>query len=197
MPHVLWRRTLEAMSHTADGTPSAAPVLLFTGPTGVGKTTVAAESSRLLEEAGIPHAVVDLAVIAGCWPRPADDPWNERLLHRNLACMWSNFRQAGATRLIVCRVLEDRSLLRHITDAVPGAQITVIRLTATLGELHARIRTREAGRDPQWYLDTAAYLASKLEGAAVEDHVVSNENGPAAAAAEEALRLAGWPVGPI
>ncbi|HEY6279639.1 MAG TPA: hypothetical protein VIX86_25295 [Streptosporangiaceae bacterium] len=32
------------------------PVLIFTGPVGVGKTTVALEASRLLEESGIPVA---------------------------------------------------------------------------------------------------------------------------------------------
>jgi adenylylsulfate kinase len=182
---------LDGMSHVPDA-PPAVPVLLFTGPTGAGKSTVAAEAARLLEEAGIPHAMVDLAVIAQCSPRPADDPWNERLVHRNLACMWRNFRQAGAGRLILCRVLEDRSLLRYIAKAVPGAQITVIRLTAEFGELSARIRSREAGRDPQWYLDTAAYLVDKLDRCAAEDHVVSNQDRPAAAAAAEALRLVGW-----
>lgn len=173
--------------------PPAVPVLLFTGPCGVGKTTVALEADRLLEEAGVPHAMVDLAVIGACSPRPADDRWNERLVHANLACMWENFRRAGAERLVLCRTLEQRSLLGSIAEAVPGAEITVIRLTADLGEVQSRIRSRESGRDPQWYLDMAEYLVDKLPNAAVEDYVVSNQNRPAAAAAREALRLAGWP----
>lgn len=181
---------LDGMNATL-GQPSPVPVLLFTGPTGAGKSTVAAEAARLLEEAGIPHAMVDLGVIAECSPRPADDPWNETLVHRNLACMWRNFRAAGAGRLILYRVLEDRSL-QAVAEAVPGAQITVVRLTAELGELTARIRRREAGRDPQWYLDMAVYLTETLGRRAVEDHVVSNQDRPAAAAAAEALHLAGW-----
>lgn len=183
---------LEIMSGPADQVPSDVPVLLLTGPTGAGKTTIAMESARLLNAAEVPHAMVDLAVIAECSPRPPDDPWNERLLHRNLACMWQNFRQAGADRLILCRVLEDRSLLRYVAEAVPGAQITVIRLTAKLSELHARIYSREAGRDPQWYLDVATSLAVKLDESRVEDHIVSNQDRSAADAAEDALRLAGW-----
>jgi hypothetical protein len=170
----------------------AVPVLLFTGPTGAGKTRVAMEAARLLDEACIPHAMVDLHMIHECSPRPADDPWNELLIHRNLACMWRNFREAGAGRLILSRALEDRGLLLPIAQAVPGARITVVRLTAGLGELHARIRAREAGRDPQWYLDMATYLASKLPACAVEDHVVSNENRSATSAAAEALRITGW-----
>jgi adenylylsulfate kinase-like enzyme len=50
------------------------PVLLITGPVGAGKSTVAGEAARLLREANIPHALVDLAWIEQCWPVPADDP---------------------------------------------------------------------------------------------------------------------------
>jgi hypothetical protein len=97
-----------------DRATAAVPVLLVTGPVGVGKTVVTGEAARLLSEAGIPHAMADLAVIGACWPPPADDRWNEVLIHANLACMWGNFRRAGARRLLLCRVLEARSLLRRV-----------------------------------------------------------------------------------
>ena len=168
------------------------PVLLITGPVGVGKTTVGQEASRLLSDAHVAHALVDLARIGACWPPPHDDPWNERLAHRNLACMWANFRAAGARRLLVCRVLEARSLLRRIVEAVPGADITVIGLRAPLDILHARIRTREAGRDPAWYLNAATYLAYKLERSPFEDYCINNVDRPARDVAQEALRRAGW-----
>ena len=127
---------------------ASVPVLLITGPVGVGKSTVAAQAAWLLREANVPHALVDLVWIEQCWPVPADDPWNERLSHRNLAGMWLNFRQAGADRLILVRVLEDRSLLRHVAEAVPGAEITVVRLRAPLAMLHARIRSRGNPLEP-------------------------------------------------
>jgi hypothetical protein len=168
------------------------PVLLITGPVGVGKTTVTAEASWFLRQAGIPHATADLAVIGHCWPEPPDDPWNEELIHRNLACMWANFQQAGADRLVLCRVLEARSLLTRITDAVPGAVITVVRLRAPLETVRARIRAREAGRDPQWYLEAAEYLIPRPEDAHVEDHVVDNHDRAAEETAAEVLRVAGW-----
>ena len=167
------------------------PVLLITGPVGVGKTTVAAEAGRLLREADIPHALVDLAWIEQCWPVRADDPWNERLTHRNLACLWANFQQAGAGRLIVVRVLEARSLLQPVAEAVPGAAITVVGLRAPLPVLHARIRSREAG-DPGWFLGAATHTASVLEQASVEDHLVDNQDRRVAAVAAEVLRRAGW-----
>jgi hypothetical protein len=170
---------------------TSVPVLLVTGPVGVGKSTVAGEAARLLRDAGVPHALVDLARIGACWPAPADDPWNERLTHRNLACMWSNFHTAGADRLILARVLEHRSLLRPIVEAVPGAAVTVVRLQAPLVLLRTRIRAREAG-DPGWFLEAAVHTAQVLEQARVEDHLVDNADRPAAEVAEEVLRLVGW-----
>src|SRR5215831_6956173 len=93
------------------------PVLVITGPVGVGKSTIAAEAAWLLRQADVPHALVDLDRIEQCWPVPADDPWNERVAHRNLACVWVNYQQAGAGRLILTRVLEDRSPLLPGTKA--------------------------------------------------------------------------------
>ncbi len=167
------------------------PVLVITGPVGVGKSTIANEAAWLLRQADIPHALVDLDRVEQCWPVPADDPWNERVSHRNLACMWANFRQAGADRLIFVRVLEARSLLRRVADAVPGAQITVVRLRAPLSVLHERIRSREAS-DPDWFLGAATHTAKVFEQAQVEDHLVDNENRPATVVAEEVLHRVGW-----
>src|SRR5262245_30176192 len=109
---------------------AAVPVLLLTGPVGVGKTTIAGAIARHLTNHHIAHALLDLPRLADSWPRPTDDPWNERVMHQNLACVWANFRASGAERLVLCRVLEDRSLLRYVEAAVPGAAITVVRLRA-------------------------------------------------------------------
>ena len=170
---------------------ASVPVLVITGPVGVGKSTVAAQAAWLLREADVPHAVVDLPWTGQCWPVPADDPWNERLSHRNLACMWANFREAGADRLIVVRVLEARSLLRRVSEAVPGAEITVVRLRAPVAVLHQRIRSREAG-DPSWFLDAATHTAQVLEQASVEDVIADNQDRSAAVVAHDILRRVGW-----
>jgi hypothetical protein len=54
--------------------------------------------------------------------------WNKQLVHRNLAAMWQQFRDARARRLVLCQVLEDRGMLRHVCAAVPSAEITVVHL---------------------------------------------------------------------
>jgi hypothetical protein len=164
---------------------------MVTGPVGVGKSTIATAAGRQLSAASVPHAVVDLAWIGECWPMPADDPWHERLIHRNLACLWANFSAAGADRLVLARVLEHRSVLRPLLDAVPGAKVTVVRLQAPLPLLHARIRAREVS-DPAWYLNAASHTQSVLDLARVEDHLVENADRAADDVAEEVLRLVGW-----
>lgn len=112
-------------------------------------------------------------------------------MHANLACMWANFQRAGARRLVLCRVLEARSLLRRIETAVPGAEIIVVRLRAQLELLHSRVRAREAG-DPSWYLEAATILVDSLETAGVEDHTVDNEDRSPTDVAAEVLRIRGW-----
>lgn len=168
------------------------PVLLITGPVGVGKSSALFEASRLLREASVPHAAVNLSQLAVAWPPPSDDPWNERLTHRNLACVWSNAHKAGAERLLLERVLEARSLLRHVEAAVPGAQITVVRLRAPKDIVEARIRHRELGRDPSWFLAAATYLVETMEQSEVADHVVDTANRTVAEIAADVLRAAGW-----
>src|SRR5436190_9129142 len=100
--------------------------------------------------------------------RPSNHPWNERLMHANLACRLANFYRAGTRHLVLCRVLEARRHPRHIAAAVPGARIVVVRLHAPLELLHARIGSREVG-DPGWYVDTATGLIDRLETAGVQD----------------------------
>jgi adenylylsulfate kinase len=170
------------------------PTLLITGPIGVGKTSVLYEAVRRLRAARRPHAAVDLDSIAEAWPPPSDDPWHERLMQRNLACMWANYRDTGAERLLLARVLQARSLLRYVEVAVPSAAITVVRLRAPKEVVEARIRRREQerGRDPSWFLDTTAYLVEAMEQSDSADYVVETADRSVGEVADDVLRLAGW-----
>jgi hypothetical protein len=167
-------------------------VLLVTGPVGVGKTAVLMEAHRLLREAQVPHAAIVLEEIARCWPVPADDEWNERIAYRNLSSLWSNFAAGGAERLLLERVLEQRSQLRELEQAIPDAEITVVRLRAPLPMIEQRVRGREPHTASEWHIAAAQWLTPRMDTWAVGDHVVENVDRPIREVAAETLRLAGW-----
>ena len=102
-----------------------------------------------------------------------------------------NFAAAGAERLLLERVLEARSLLERVAAAVPGVEITVVRLWAPLSLLHERIHERDAG-DSSWYLGAAVYLDGVFETAGVEDFAVDNVDRQPAEVAAEVLGRAAW-----
>jgi len=162
-------------------------VLLVTGRVGVGKTAVVMEADRLLTEARVPHATIALKEIARSWPVPGDDEWNDQLAYRNLACVWSNcvvHVAAGAERLLLEHVLEQRSQLRHVQAAIPGAEVTVVRLRAPLAIMGAGrqrachpvlrgVRLPPRGRPP-W----ARALSERMEGPRADGHAGDRSASP-------------------
>ncbi|MFZ0214991.1 MAG: hypothetical protein WAM30_03520 [Candidatus Dormiibacterota bacterium] len=169
------------------------PLLLVTGPVGVGKTTVTDEASDLLTAAGVAHACVDIDALTRSFPRPPDDRFNARLGLRNLAGIWRNYRDAGAGRLIVAAVVEDRAGIDGYRAAVPGADVTVVRLRAPVAVLQRRLRRRMAGSGLGWHLARALELAHQMDEAALEDHLVEAGQASAIEVARRVLVAAGWP----
>ena len=168
------------------------PVLLITGPVGVGKTTVAFAVSDLLKDTAAAHALVDVDSLRWCYPAPPGDRFNVALGMRNLAAVWANFRAAGAERLILADVLESREQLARYREAVPGAAIQVVRLRATLETLNDRVRRRETGAALAWYLHRTAELAAQMERDRLEDIAVDTDGRPAVEVAREVLARCGW-----
>ena len=115
-----------------DASATLVPVLLVTGPIGVGKTAVLREADALLVAAGAGHATVELEEIARCWP-DATEISRSRLVYGNLAALWSNFAALGTSRLLLAGLIAQRSDLRLVSEAVPGAAVTVVRLHTPLG----------------------------------------------------------------
>jgi hypothetical protein len=168
------------------------PVLVVTGPVGVGKSTVAAEVSERLDAAGVAHALVDVDALRWCYPRPPGDPFRVGLALRNLAAVWPNFRAAGARRLVLVDVVDSREQLAGYAGAVPGAGFLVVRLRARPETLAGRVRRRETGAGLDRHLRRAAELAAAMERAQVEDLVVETDRRPPGAVAAEVLRRSGW-----
>ena len=167
------------------------PLLLISGSMGSGKTTVLSEASDLLAEAGIAHAAIDLDCLSIIYPR--QEPFGERLMFKNLAAVWPAYADAGEERLLVARVVEDRSALLQYREAVPGAEPIVCRLTASIETMLKRVRMREPGMFQSEAIIRSRELADILERISAEDFTVDNGEGRSVTeVAREVLSRAGW-----
>ncbi len=184
----------------------AVPVLIISGPLGVGKTTVLDEVAQRLRAAGAAYAAIDLDALSWAYPpAPGDDPYRSALMFQNLASVWANFRASGAERLVCARVLESRDELARYHAAIPGAEIKVARLRASDETLDARLSQRLARRDlmaGEAHKHSARRelrrirshnLAATMERLALEDIVVDTDGRDVESVARELLTAAGWP----
>jgi hypothetical protein len=167
------------------------PTLVLTGTVGSGKSTVAAEINDALAELKVPNAAVDLDALV--WQWPSTSKWNNDLMFENLASLWPNYQAHGSTHLVLARVLEDRAELDRYRSAVPGAAITVCRLTTgeslRLGRLQERM---PPGPSRDWHLARSVELEGILKNLACEDFEVENGDQPVRDVALEVLVRAGW-----
>lgn len=168
------------------------PVLIVTGPVGVGKTAVAAAISDQLEDAGVPHGMVDADQLRWCYPAPPGDRFRVALGLRNLAAVWANYRAEGAQRLVLADVVEDRSGVDRYQDAVPGAEIIVVRLRASLATIERQVRGRETGASLDWHLHRAAELTEIMDQNQVGDLLIETDGKPVDVIARETLAGVGW-----
>jgi dephospho-CoA kinase len=167
------------------------PLLILSGSMGAGKTTVLSEASDLLVESNIAHAALDLDWLGVM--HPPQGRYGEGILFTNLAAVWPHYRGAGARRLLIARVVEDRAELRHYRQAVPGAEIVVCRLRALVETMANRLRTREPGMFQSQALARSRELEAILNSTGVEDFIVDNDGDrPVTEVAREVLTRAGW-----
>jgi deoxyadenosine/deoxycytidine kinase len=168
------------------------PVLVVTGPVGVGKTSVVGAVSDRLAISRMPHAAVDMDWLRACYPRPQDDRFHERLGSRNLSRMWAEFRDAGAERLVVADVVTEGGKLARYADAVPGAAITVVRLDASLEVIRSRLRRREGGEALAWSERRAEELLESMRAARLEQLLIETGERSVEEIAAELLVRIGW-----
>jgi hypothetical protein len=166
------------------------PVLLVTGPIGVGKTAVLHEADLVLNEQNGSHATVELEEIARCWTEAVESS-RVSFVYQNLSVLWSNFAAVGASRLLLSGLVERRPELERVSRAVPGAVVTVVRLHAPLAVLEQRIRLREPA-SPDGELDGARWWTRHFEGEHPEDYLVESDRRPVREIARDVLRVAGW-----
>lgn len=175
----------------------AFPVVIITGPVGVGKTTTAEALGDLLIEQDIPHTMIDMDALTWTYPRPANDRFNGQLGLRNLADVVRNARELGSSRLVVAGVIESRGDRDGYRAAIPGAAVTVVRLVAPIERIRERIMSRSAGgagseASVVWERDRAAELIAIMDAADAADVLIdTTDRKPKDVAREIATRL-GW-----
>ncbi len=168
------------------------PLLIVSGPVGVGKTTVAAEVSFQLERVAVAHTLIDLDALAATYPRSADDPFGSTLARANLQGMWQNCAAAGSRNVIIARVIEVSAEVDAIAQCIPGAAPTVCRLTAGDATLLHRVRQREVGSARAWHEARAVQLAQSLRQSGPTDFAVDTEGRPVPEIAAEIVAALFW-----
>jgi hypothetical protein len=126
-------------------------VLIINGPCGAGKSSVGFECLEVLEERGIPTAMVD-AELAYFHPQRGQ---GEDVAERALAAVWPVYRDEGIDRLLLPRVIEKPLHLDVVRRAVPDAQIQIAWLDVTPELIAERLRAREQGTGLEWHLNRA------------------------------------------
>lgn len=164
-------------------------VLIINGPVGVGKSTTANTLSELLEAQGVPHAVIDMDYLRSVYPRPEDDPFHEALGYRNLAAVWQNFREAGARVALIPSVVETAENIAAYKLAIPGAEITVVRLSASLETLRSRLAQRELGSGLAWHTARTEELQRLLDERQLDDAIIDTDGKTSLEVAREVLAV--------
>ncbi|WP_147269093.1 hypothetical protein [Sphaerisporangium album] len=167
-----------------DGVAGAGAVeaLLLTGGLGSGKTTVAIAVGELLGDT--PHAVVDLDWL--CWCAGAAV---HEMLTANLRAVAATYAAAGVRRLVLARALLEPAHLDAVRRGLPGAALTVVRLTVSADTARARLRVRDRGTTLDGHLAEVEEFQRSVDQAALEDAVVHNDGRPVDDVARDVLTL--------
>jgi adenylylsulfate kinase len=146
--------------------------IVITGPVGAGKSTTAAEVSRLLEGWSVRHALFDMDYLRWVYPSPEGDPFAAALGMENLAAIWPNVVDVGVSSVILADVVESRNQTSEYERAMPGAVVRVVRLDVPIDQIAPRLKERETEETIEWYLKRAPELQGIMDREGVGDIVI-------------------------
>jgi hypothetical protein len=165
--------------------PMTIPLLLISGPVGVGKTTIGGEISNILVGRQISHSFIDMDGLADTHPRPKRDRFHKQLALENLRDVWKNCQAAGSKNLIIPRVIEASSNIDEIAEVIPFASITICQLNASDATLIERVARHETGAGRAWHEERSLELARILKGPVPADFRIDTDcRGPVDVAQE-------------
>jgi adenylylsulfate kinase-like enzyme len=169
---------------------SQAEGVLITGVYGSGKSSVAAEIAYLLEQHGVPYALLDLDYLSWAGPDAGDRAAEIDLLRQNLAAVTPNYRRVGVTLFVLAYFVRSAVDVQAIAAAL-NVPFKVVRLTVPLSVIEQRLASDvTSGRRDD--LLKAAGQVSTAEGAGLEDLTVANDRA-VGVVAQEIMTFLGWP----
>lgn len=164
-------------------------LVLIGGRSGVGKTSVAAEMHAILCKSDVKHAVIEGDALDLAWPAP----WQHRLAERNLAAIWSNYRELGYKRLIytnIMSVLEQEKLASAMGD---DPLVTAVLLQCQDTSARERLEQREVGSELLLHIGRSVTRAKELERSASKSVIrIPTDGRSVAGVAGEIIELTGW-----
>jgi cytidylate kinase len=164
-------------------------LLLISGRSGVGKSTVAGELHHLLAQADVKHALVEGDNLDLAHPAP----WQHGLAEKNLRAMWQNYSDLGYRRLIYVNTV-GVLLEVELTAALGGlVHVTSILLTADDESVRQRLALREVGSALDLHMQRSRDRALELDlrsPASVQR--ISTDARSATRIAREILDIVGW-----
>jgi gluconate kinase len=168
-------------------------VLFLGGRSGVGKSTAAEALHDLLVAADVRHVVIEGDALDLAHPAPHVEHPHSHLAERNLATMWSRYRELGHHRLVFTNtvaVLEQDALANAMGDE---PAVTAVLLRASDAATADRLRRRSGGHLPEAQLAHSARTAWKLD-TAVRDEVarVDTDDLTPEDVARRLASLTGW-----
>jgi hypothetical protein len=160
--------------------------VVLTGPPGVGKTSVLTALADMLSDGDVPHAAVEVEMLAWTHPALSEEQW---MHHVRTTC--ALHRDAGHRLLLVAQTLETDDDRIQLVDAVGADEHFLVRLEAWPQTLVRRIVDREpAGWSGLGELvDRAQDLAASMPSLTGVDLALSTE-GEAAETVAERIRAA-------
>ena len=188
-------RELTALVRSSDTSPAGEPtvppsgdVLWFSGPLGVGTSTVGFAAYLKVLGTGTSAAYVDAEQLGFCARAPEDHELRGRLL----TDLWQSFRRAGAERLVV---------VGPFAEALTSARVTCVQLRASDATLAERVARRVAGEgwrqpgDPlrgRYPDEVAAVVEQARRRDRDHGERLDTDDRSVDDLADEALRRAGW-----